>query len=398
MNLWRSIGGILEGELTSADPGQALNLINHQNIPLYSIETDGELTLCFQFSGADRKKLEQLCRIRGYSLCIRRRKGLRYALDVFSKRPLLIAGGVTFFLLTWLLPTRIFFFQVEGNQNLPDRIILEAAEECGIGFGISGRTVRSEKMKNALLDRLPELEWAGINTYGCRAVISVREEEKQQKAKEMQNYGSIVATRDGYITSCTVTRGNPVCAVGDTVKEGQLLISGYTDCGICLQVTQAQGEITAQTQRSLTSVLPSIRLNRYRCVGVHKNYSIVIGKKRINLWKYSGISGATCGRIYKEYYLTLPGGLRFPICLAVESITSWETEKKTVKAEDMKVTMSEYLRKYLLQQMTAGQILQEVYTVRCSDSAIRLQGEYICSEMIGRAITEENGEFNGKVN
>ena len=35
--------------------------------------------------------------------------------------------------------------------------------------------IRSEKVKNSLLQRIPQLQWAGINTDGCVAVISVRE-------------------------------------------------------------------------------------------------------------------------------------------------------------------------------------------------------------------------------
>ena len=63
-------------------------------------------------------------------------------------------------------------------------------------------------------------------------------------------------SRDGFIVSATVTRGNFLCRVGQSVKAGQVLISGYTDCGICIQATRAEGEIYAQTSRDFAAVTP----------------------------------------------------------------------------------------------------------------------------------------------
>lgn len=44
-------------------------------------------------------------------------------------------------------------------------------------------------MKNALLSAIPELQWAGVNTYGCRAVISVRERTLPERKPEPENRG-----------------------------------------------------------------------------------------------------------------------------------------------------------------------------------------------------------------
>ena len=89
-------------------------------------------------------------------------------------RPVLLAGLGILFLLAMYLPSRVLFIRVEGNMQIPDRQILAAAEECGIRFGASRREVRSEKVKNALLSSVPQLQWAGVNTAGCVATISVR--------------------------------------------------------------------------------------------------------------------------------------------------------------------------------------------------------------------------------
>lgn len=397
MNFWRSMEGLLEAELVSADPGQALQFLNQQNIRLYGIEAKDDLTIRFFFLPADQKKVMAICKKRGFDLKLLNRRGLRFALRQFLDRPVLLAGLLMLLSLTVFLPTRVLFFQVEGNDTIPERRILEAAADCGIGFGASRRAVRSEKMKNALLDALPELKWAGINTAGCTATISVRERSAVAERKPTTGVSSIVASRDGYITSCTVTKGNGLCSVGQVVKQGQMLISGYTDCGLCIQATEAEGEIFAQTSRGLTMVTPSECVQRCEEQGQTRNYSLVIGKKRINFWNNSRISEGTCGRMYEEYYITLPGGFQLPVCLAVETVISWDTESKVLAPEDVQEEMADFARRMVLRQMHSGHILREVRTLVPEDGIFHLQADYICMEMIGRVITEEIGDFNGKI-
>ena len=96
----------------------------------------------------------------------------------------------------------------------------------------------------------------GVNTSGCVATVSVRERTDPEVTEQDSAVSNIVASRDGFIVSATVTRGNFLCRVGQSVKAGQVLISGYTDCGICIQATRAEGEIYAQTSRDFAAVTP----------------------------------------------------------------------------------------------------------------------------------------------
>ena len=94
---------------------------------------------------------------------------------------------------------------MEGNQNVPENLILELASQCGLSFGTERRQVRSEQVKNALLGAVPELEWVGINTAGCVATISVRERQKGENIGQAGGVSSIVASCDGMITGIVVT-------------------------------------------------------------------------------------------------------------------------------------------------------------------------------------------------
>ena len=164
MELWRSLAGMVEVELTSADPSGALQAINARNVTVYNVERVGDLTLLFSIRRKNYRRLRKIAKSRGDELRLYKQKGLYWSFRSLLARPVLLIGVAAILFLTLFLPTKILFVQVEGNVTVPSQRIIEAASDCGIGFGALRRDMRSEKIKNALLSRIPELQWAGVNT------------------------------------------------------------------------------------------------------------------------------------------------------------------------------------------------------------------------------------------
>ena len=392
MDFWRSITGMLTVEITSADLRGMLQSIMDRDIPVYQIQWINDLTLRCSIHRRDYRRLRVLTEKKGEHVRICGRAGSFWNIAALRKRPVLVIGIMLMLILVLYLPTRVLFVSVEGNNTVPSNRILSAAEESGICFWASRREVRSEKMKNALLSAVPELQWAGVNTRGCAAVISVRERTETETENPDREVCSIVAVRDGIVESCTALEGNLLCYVGQAVKEGEILISGYTDCGISIRATRADGEIFAQTMREMDVIALSQCLLRQEITAVKHKYSLLIGKKRINLWKDSGIWDASCGRMYEEYYITLPGGFRLPVALAVETYTFHDLAQRDAEDANVRASMTEYARNYLNEQMVAGRIRNCTEDFCAEDGIFRLKGTYLCSEMIGRVQREKIGE------
>lgn len=391
------ISGAIKVELTSADLEGSIAFITENSIEMKQVNRISELACSFFVRRSDYAVLSEICKIRGETLRICNKYGLFWTGKALLRRPVFLTGFCILLLLVLMLPTRVLFVRIEGNQNVPDKKILEAAEACGICFGASRREVKSEKTKNALLSKIEELQWAGVNTSGCVAVISVRERSEAEKTEQNMKVASIVAARDGYVLSTTTIRGNSLVRSGQSVKEGQVLISGYTDCGLCIQATKAEGEIQALTIRNFEAVYPGQYMQNGRVLDVKRKYSILIRKKRINLWKDSGISEGSCGRMYEEYYITLPGGFRLPFALCIEEYVSCEMSASRIPQVYAQERLAEFADSYLSQQMVAGKILNAVQTVTHEDGSFRLKGNYACTEMIGKLRQEQIGDTNGKV-
>lgn len=378
--------------LTSADIRAALQGMSDQEIVAREICFVDPLHLRFVISSRSLPALLKLCKKRGDTVEILRRRGVTQIVSWARKRPVLLLGLLLIFALSCWLPTRVLFVQVEGNLSVPSKHIIQQAELCGIRFGASRRAVRSDQVKNALLSVLPQLRWAGVNTYGCTAVISVRERNPETQTVPNQAICSIIAQQDAYIRQMTVVSGNPLCKVGQAVKKGQVLVSAYTDCGLCLRLTNARAEIYGDTQRQITVIFPTEYWQRVKISSRSKKYSLIIGKKRINFYKGSGISGSSCAKIYEEKYVTLPGGFVLPIGLVKEEVIAYELQRIYDPPEESVLTV--FAQQYLLGLMQAGQILVADHAFSYEEQFCRLDSSFSCFEMIGITRPEEGIEKN----
>ncbi len=379
-------------ELTSADP---MAFLEGLRLQVRDVEMLDALQCRFRISNRDYPQIQKLAARRGDTVKILRREGWYLFLKAAMGRPVLVIGVLLLVMLSLWVPGRIFFVQVQGNSRVPTRQIIETAQSCGIGFGASRREVRSEKIKNNLLFSMPELQWAGVNTYGCVAIISVREREDPEKESSYAGISSIVAARDGIIREMTVLQGNAVVKPGDGVKAGQMLISGYTDCGIYIRGEAAKGEIYALTQREISAIFPSVYAYRREQSSEEVNFSLIIGKKRINFEKDSGISGGTCAKIVNTYSLTLPGDFVLPVQLEVAHILTYETEPVQIDGQILLQTLS---RAYVLRQMLAGRVESAGHVFTQMEDISRMDGIYSCYEMIGVHRKEENLQDYGENN
>lgn len=397
MDIWHSLTGMVKLRAVSADLPGLLRQAEKENIPIFRWKNPDDLTADFEICRSDLKRLRKMAEKRGENIHLRSRSGVYWTLKRLSHRKMLIAGLALLVALHCFVSSRVLFISVEGNGDIPAKLILEQAQACGIRFGASRAKVRSEKMKNALLSAMPELQWAGINTAGTTAVISVRPRAPQSQKTEEKGVTCMVAVRDGVILSCTATSGSLLCAPGTAVKAGDKLISGYTDCGLSIRVGRAEGEVFAQTDHELSVTAPAQLTSQGQILRTEQKISLIIGKKEINFYKDSGISDISCDKMYEEKNLTLPGGFVLPIKIVTKTVVYYDTQSISLSEEELEQQLSDFAREYILGHMIAGQIAGERCSLTMGESAQMLY-QSVCTEMIGRIQKEEiiipNGEHD----
>lgn len=391
----------LEIEVTSADITNLLNQLYNAGITLYHINYITDLSIRLKILKKDYQNVKKITSKLGSTIKCIRSIGLPYFFEMILRRPVLCVFFliITTFIIT--VPNRIFFVYVEGNEIIPTNKIIEVAEKNGIRFGSLRRDVRSEKIKNLILENIPELRWIGINTSGCTAVISVKEKTAQENNNNnlKQTVCSIVASHDGIIQRYTVLNGNPLLEVGQAVMKGQVLVSGYTDCGIITKATHANAEIFALTFREINVVALKPTYVRNELLEKKVRYSIRVGKNIINLYKDSGILDTTCGKIYVEDFWELPGGFRFPISIIKETTVVYSEAQNALTIANHASWIKDFAIGYIEDQMVSGEVISSKIAIDQTNAVTYLRGRYACSEMIAQIKLEDSiqkDEDNGR--
>lgn len=384
----RHLGRFLHLRVVTAEPEQLLSNLVKRNIELSDVCLCDFLTIEFYIKRKQLSSAKKVFRRFETSYRIINKEGIGWRIDSLKKRMVLLGGLLLFLFSTCYIQERVLFVETTGNESIPSNQILSTAEAYGICFGAKASEIRSEELKNHLLSGMPQLQWIGVDIQGSRAMIQVKERSVQESTdQKLGSVSSIIAAKDGVITQMTVESGMPLVQVGQSVRKNDILISGYTDCGVKIVAEEAKAEIFAHTKHEYEFVSPVFSSAREKIVSRKSCYKLRIGKKVINLCNHSGISDATCVKMYSENYWTLPGGFRLPVSfIRTEHVRYSVIHQVTEpKAEFLQKTA----RSYIHQQMIAGEILSEEVQLYSNKDVLTLKGEYSCREMIGQVMHEE---------
>lgn len=379
-----TLRGSVEVTVHSAAPERCLNRLAEAEVPFWSTSSVDAFTIRMFVFFRDLKRLRHEAeRAQAEVTVVKESPGIWFFLT-WLRRPCLLLGlALAIFMVLWS-PNYIWTISVSGNETIPTSVILRAVDTLGIQFGVRTDSFQSQDIKNRLLNTVDGLQWAAVNCSGGHCQILVKERDVAPELLNRKMAADVIASRDGTIVEMSVLEGQALCQVGDTVTEGQKLVSGINDFVVNLQTARAQAEIYARTWRDLEVKTPAA------CEApVEEGRETVarylqIGRLRIKILGSSSISGVTCDKIIERNTLTLPGGITFPVTLITETCRESETESRSVTKPEASGILQTYGQWAVENSMFAGEILSEKKSITPASGCYVLQGTYSCEEMIAR--------------
>lgn len=186
-------------------------------------------TLIVRMHARTFKHLRALEHRRQWDIRIVEKIGAGFLINrLLRRRPLLI-GSVAAWIVWYVLSAHVWFVVIEGTERVETESVLAVAKASGLMPGTRKENVDVDRVQRALLLGLDDLVWAGIELRGTRATVRVA--ERRLPDEITQGPGHIVAMRDGVIERISVIQGHAVVQPGDTVRRGQILISGLIEPG-----------------------------------------------------------------------------------------------------------------------------------------------------------------------
>ncbi len=248
--IYRYIIGYLTVIFRGEFPEKILNLTTSGGIHLWNTRlSKGGIES--SVSVHDFKNIRPILKNSGIKVHILKKHGLPFKIAKNRKRVSVLIGAVVFVIFLSFMSSRIWIIDVVGNNKIESGKIISALKDLGITEGISRNSINPKTQRERLLLKIDSLAWASINVEGCRLTVNVSE-IKNEKPKNNPP-SNLKAKADGIIIKINVTSGNCIVKKGDTVKAGDVLVSGIIERLEGTKFVPSSGVITATTERSVTA-------------------------------------------------------------------------------------------------------------------------------------------------
>lgn len=307
-------------------------------------------------------------------------RGFPFLIKRALRRPGFCVGaflGLLLFILSSLVVWRV---EVVGNETLGDGEIVSFLEEVGVGVGAFAPSIDGAKAKTALLLRYPELSFVSLYVRGTTVSVKVRESEKKPPSSEIETgFANQVAAFDAVIERISVKAGRGAVSVGETVKKGDLLISGLYESASGIRAVYAKGEILGRVGQRIEINQPYTV--REKILKEEKNvaFSLLFFGKEINLFNFAGNYGEEYDIIKRKEQIVLFGTVRLPIYRLYETARSYtlierkltESEAVTAAHRAMQTAISAtFAEGMLVYKNLNGTLGDEGYTLECYVEAV----------------------------
>lgn len=154
----------------------------------------------------------------------------------------------------------IWDIRIEGNEKISDAKIEQELQDNGFFIGGRWNKKTLSQIETDVLRDSNEIGWININRRGSVAYVSVREKNVYKDSDESAAFSNLVATEDCVIKEITVRQGVACVKAGDTVRAGELLISGVIPKELGGGFVHADGDVFGISEEQISLTVPKTEI------------------------------------------------------------------------------------------------------------------------------------------
>lgn len=326
--LWNYIRGYVIIIVTGINLERFINICSKRQILLWDIVRTDDRSASMKASLRGFRLMRPAAKKSGCRVHIQKKCGLPFCLNKLKKRKGFRIGLLLFASLLFLTTSMIWDIEIIcGDPELVPQVLNVLGEE-GIGRGSFKRGLDPKKIASRIALDVEGLAWVGVEIKGVKLHITVKDAIEPPVLIKNNEMFNIIAERDGLITRMEVYAGNALVREGDTVKEGQVLVSGRLqsknpDFGT--RDVHALGRIIARTWYESSLPVSMVYTQRLKTQNSFDTVYLRLLDLKLK------IGGDPPFEIYEtqtvDRFLS-PFGIRLPIGLTVE--TSFEIIEKQI--------------------------------------------------------------------
>ena len=302
-----------------------INICKNNKIAIWNLKRDKEINLEFNIGVRDFK---EICKIAKKTRCkvkIERKKGLPFLLHRYKKRKIFILLLIIIVALIILSSNFVWNVEISEENNNVLENIEQDLKEAGLETGKLKSKIDTKEIINKIRLKREDIAWMGIELKGTNAIVKLVKAEEKPEIINEEEYCNIVSDKEGIITKINAQSGTANVKVGDTIKQGDVLINGWMEGKYTgIRYVHAKGEIEAKVWYTKHKKILYNTTERKETGNVEEKYQIKFNNFKINLYKtlskfeiYDTIETENKFKIFSDFYLPI----------SINKITNKEVEE-----------------------------------------------------------------------
>ena len=302
-----------------------INICKNNKIAIWNLKRDKEINLEFNIGVRDFK---EICKIAKKTRCkvkIERKKGLPFLLHRYKKRKIFILLLIIIVALIMLSSNFVWNVEISEENNNVLENIEQDLKEAGLETGKLKSKIDTKEIINKIRLKREDIAWMGIELKGTNAIVKLVKAEEKPEIINEEEYCNIVSDKEGIITKINAQSGTANVKVGDTIKQGDVLINGWMEGKYTgIRYVHAKGEIEAKVWYTKHKKILYNTTERKETGNVEEKYQIKFNNFKINLYKtlskfeiYDTIETENKFKLFSDFYLPI----------SINKITNKEVEE-----------------------------------------------------------------------
>lgn len=318
-------------------------------------------------------------------------RGLPGFLLKLKKRYGIIAGLIIVFFFCIYLSGLVWDIRIEGIPEAAQEELISDLRECGFYVGASWHDIDTALIESKIVAGSEEISWINLNRRGTVAYVSAVEKEYHKPQTVPHGFSNVVSDRDCIIEDIVVKQGIAVVKVGQSVKKGDLLISGIIPTELGGGVCYAMGEVFGRFSDSVSVEISSVETVKSYGEDEVDCVSFNFFDFSVNIFKRYGNSYESCDIIEKKHALSVGEGKVLPFYINVVKACEYTLVEKSL-TDSVMIERADSALKNKLSECLKDRDLIAIKTYGgFSDSGYSMCAEFICR---GNVASNKEFEFN----
>lgn len=385
--LLRYIFGYVKAEVYGFAPERFMNLIIKNDVVIWDVEST-EQGYIFYTGRKNLMKMKPYLQKTNMKIRLLRKYGLPYFLKQHKKRAAFLVGFLLFCVMVYVLSLFVWEVKVTGEDKLVADSLLKEIEEQYVPLGTIKSKIDCSKLEESLRKDFDEISWISCELKGTSLTVYLEEGMAPKVQTEDSQTGDLVAAKDAVLTKMITRQGTPVVKVKDTVKKGDILISGtiyiYDDNNEVMETSYvaADGDVYGKTTEEYEDY---VDLKYYKKIyqGKEKkhitfyflDYCLTPYIPKMNAENYDSYTQIHKARILDNFYL--------PFGYKTVKRTAYILEQREYTEEEAKKILETRLSKKLKSFEEKGvEIIENNVKIKKSNGKMIAYGNIIKNESI----------------